>query len=99
VPYLTPKTEVPRPILGATVHYRGRQGFLAMRAAIVTATSGSLDPRGVEAGVVPALDSPMHVHLWVFTPSDAGGFAEYNAPFGTDSDGCIPPGSWTWPVV
>ncbi|MGI8336693.1 hypothetical protein ACRYCC_42685 [Actinomadura scrupuli] len=46
---------------------------MAMRAAIVTATVDSLDPRGVAAGRVPALASDEHVHLWVFTPRDAGG--------------------------
>jgi len=82
---------VPAPTLGRILHYRGKQGFNAMRAAIVTATVDSLDPRGVEGGHVPALDSPLHVHLWVYTPSDAGGFAEYNVPPG---DG---PGRWSWP--
>jgi hypothetical protein len=80
-----------KPTLGRIVHYRGKQGYQAMRAAIVTGTVDSLDPRGVEAGAVPALDSNQHVHLWVFTPGDKGGFPEYNVPPG---DG---PGEWTWP--
>lgn len=86
-----------QPSLGRIVHYRGKQGLLAMRAAIVTATVDSLDPRGVEAGEVPALDSDQHLHLWVFTPGAAGGFAEFNVPLGEPVDGCIPPGSWCWP--
>lgn len=86
-----------KPSLGRIVHYRGKQGYLAMRAAVVTAAVASLDPRGVEAGEIPGLDSPDHVHLWVFTPGAAGGFAEYNVPPGERVDGCIPPGSWCWP--
>lgn len=84
-------TDVPAPTLGRILHYRGKQGYQAMRAAIVTADVASLDPRGVEAGHVPALDSPHHVHLWVFTPGESGGFTEYNVGPG---DG---PGEWQWP--
>jgi len=87
---------MPKPTLGRIVHYRGKQGLLAMRAAVVTADTGNLDPRGVAAGEVPALDSDQHVHLWVFTPGAKGGFAEFNVPFGGE-DGEIPPGSWCWP--
>lgn len=101
-----------KPTLGRIVHYRGKQGLLAPRAAIVTATVDSLDQRGVEAGEVPALDSSDHVHLWVFTPSPAGGFAEFNVPHGkpdsrrepttpagrpTTAAATIPPGTWCWP--
>lgn len=92
-----------RPTLGRIVHYRGKQGLLAPRAAIVTATVDSLDPRGVASGEVPALDSAEHVHLWVFTPGDKGGFAEYNVPRGAAPAGeaetahYIPPGTWCWP--
>lgn len=89
-----------RPKLGDDVYYRGKHGYQAMRAAKVTATVNSLDPRGVEADQVPALDSPEHVHLWVFTPGDSGGFAEYNVPCGEGAVSEaeeIPPGSWCWP--
>lgn len=91
-----------RPALGEIVHYRGKQGLLASRAAIVTATRDSLDPRGVESGEVPALDSPEHVHLWVFTPGEKGGFPEFNVPHGeaageSATAGTIPPGTWCWP--
>lgn len=86
----------PSPTIGRIVQYRGKQGYQALRAAIVTATVETLDPRGVEAGEVPALDSPYHVHLWVFTPGDKGGFAEYNvAP---DEPGMCRPGMWQWPT-
>lgn len=93
-----------KPTLGRIVHYRGKMGLLAPRAAIVTVTVDTLDPRGVEAGLIPALDSDEHVHLWVFTPGEAGGFTEYNVPRGQSADegteataGTIPPGSWCWP--
>lgn len=90
-----------KPSLGRIVHYRGKQGLLAMRAAIVTCDVNSLDPRGVEAGVIPGLSSDTNVHLWVFTPGESGGFTEYNVPNGEGVEGCapgeIPPGSWMWP--
>lgn len=79
------------PTTGCIVRYRGKEGYQAVRAAIVTADVDTLDPRGVEAGSVPALDSPEHVHLWVFTPGMSGGFAEFNIGPG---DG---PGQWSWP--
>ncbi|MFC6080948.1 hypothetical protein [Sphaerisporangium aureirubrum] len=81
------------PCTGSIVRYRGKQGLHAVRAAIVTADVQTLDPRGVEAGHVPALDSPEHVHLWVYTPSEAigGGFAEFNVGPGDE------PGTWHWP--
>ena len=86
------------PTLGRIVHYRGREGLHAMRAAIVTADINSLDQRGVGAGKIQALTDDTHVHLWVFTPSMAGGFAEFNVAEGEPGeDGLIPPGTWTWP--
>jgi hypothetical protein len=86
---------VQKPSLGRIVHYRGKQGLHAPRAAIVTATVDSLDPRGVESGAVPALDSDEHVHLWVYTPSPAGGFAEFNVAPAVESG--PEPGQWYWP--
>jgi hypothetical protein len=83
--------DVMKPTTGRILRYRGKHGLYAMRAAIVTADVTTLDPRGVEAGHVPALDSDEHVHLWVFTPGDRGGFAEFNVGPG---DG---PGQWSWP--
>ncbi|WP_330438830.1 hypothetical protein OHB44_28065 [Micromonospora sp. NBC_00821] len=80
-----------KPSTGRIVRYRGKQGLLAMRAAIVTADVETLDPRGVAADEVPALDSDQHVHLWVFTPSEKGGFAEFNVAPGDE------PGQWSWP--
>jgi len=83
--------EVPIPTTCRIVRYRGKQGYQAVRAAVVTADVDTLDPRGVDAGEVPGLDSPMHVHLWVFTPGGSAGFAEHNVSYG---DG---PGQWSWP--
>lgn len=80
-----------KPTLCRIVRYRGKLGYQAPRAAIVTADIETLDPRGVEIGAVPALDSDMHVHLWVFTPGELGGFAEYNVGPGDE------PGQWSWP--
>ncbi|MDL4812831.1 hypothetical protein [Actinomadura opuntiae] len=84
-----------KPGLGRIVHYRGRVGRLAVRAAVVTATLDSLIPDGVVAGDVPALDDAMHVHLWVFTPG--GGFSEFNVPYSPPRPGGITPGCWCWP--
>ncbi|MFC7591012.1 hypothetical protein ACFQYP_64790 [Nonomuraea antimicrobica] len=82
---------VRRPQLADNVIYRGRDGLQAPRAAIVTATADSLDVRGVEAGEVPALTSPAHVHLHVLTPSPAGFFVEFDVPPGQG------PGQWHHP--
>ncbi len=79
------------PVTGQIVRYRGKMGLLAMRAAIVTADVDTLDLRGVASGEVPGLDSPQHVHLWVFTPGEKGGFAEFNVAPGNS------PGQWSWP--
>lgn len=87
-----------RPSLGRIVHYRGRHGIQALRCAIVTATTDTLDPRGVDAGAVEALDSPHHAHLWVYTPGPAGGFDEANIPYGPGIDGTPEPGKWAWPL-
>lgn len=92
---------MPKATLGRIVHYRGNRGLQTMRAAIVTATVDTLDPRGVDAGDVPPLTDDEHVHLWVYTPSAAGGFPEFNVPHGhgDEAGGDIPPGSWTWPTI
>ncbi|WP_113705376.1 hypothetical protein [Nonomuraea lactucae] len=80
-----------RPTTGRIVRYRGEQGLHAIRAAIVTADVETLDPEGVRLGAVPPLDSAFHVHLWVFTPGQQGGFHEYNVSPGAE------PGCWFWP--
>lgn len=90
-----------KPTLGRIVHYRGKQGRQAMRAAIVTGTVDSITSDGIESGDVPALDSEDHVHLWVFTPGSSGGFPEFNVlcgePHESQRDQEIPPGTWGWP--
>lgn len=86
-----------KPSLGRIVNYRGKQGLQTLRAAVITATRDTLDPRGVETGEVPALDSDNHVHLHVLTPSDRGFFVEYNVPL--DEPGQCHPGTWQWPTA
>lgn len=77
------------PTLGRIVHYVGKQGIHARRAAIVSCTVAELKPEGD----APALDSDMHVHLCVLTPGERGHFSEFNVPH--DPDGA--PGTWSWP--
>lgn len=48
------------------------------------------------AGEVPALTGEGHVHLWVFTPSEQGGFPEYDVP-PTEPGTEVKPGAWCWP--
>lgn len=59
------------PTIGRIVIYRSRTGDYDV-PAIVTATQETLNPKGVEAGFVPALSSEDHVHLTVFTPGMPG---------------------------
>lgn len=59
------------PSLGRIVIYRSRTGDYDL-PAIVNATKDSLNPKGVEAGYVPDLSSPTHVHLTVFSPGRGG---------------------------
>jgi hypothetical protein len=81
------------PLLGDTVWYRDKHGIHAVLAATVTATKGSLDPLGVAADHVPALTDKTHVHLWVHTPSDTGGFPAYNVPAAPEHSE-LSPGEW-----
>jgi hypothetical protein len=82
---------VAKPSLCRMVIYRGKQGRLAPRAAVVIGTQDSIMPEGIASGEVPALSSDRHVHLFVFTPGEAGHFTEYDVAPG---DG---PGEWSWP--
>ena len=86
---------MPKPTIGRIVLYRGKYGAHAMRCAIITCTQETLMPEPVASGAIPGLDSPTHVHLNVFTPSEIGAFVEYNAPMATGSE--IQPGEWAWP--
>lgn len=87
------------PTLGRIVHYRGKEGLKTLRAAIVTATKSTLDPRGVEAGQVPDLASGSHVHLAVLTPASSIVFSEFNVPFAGDGVTDPEPGQWAWPAI
>lgn len=92
------------PMLASLVIYRGRQGLKTLRTAVVTANANTLDPRGVEQGMVPGLTDDLHCHLWVFTPAasgpnaQTGGFGEFDVPYGGQEPGELPPGHWCWPA-
>lgn len=68
-----------RPSIGRVVVYRSRTGNYDV-PAIVTATTETLNPKGVELGHIPPLSSPTHVHLTCLTAGkpdkrrDAGDF-------------------------
>ncbi len=75
--------------------YRGKQGYQALRAAVISCTVDTLDPRGVEQGAIPPLTDETRVHLNVFTPSNLMMFVEYDVP---QAEGEDPgPGEWAWP--
>lgn len=57
--------------IGRMVIYRSRTGDYDC-PAVVTATTGTLNPKGVELGHVPALSDPSNVHLTVLTPGKPG---------------------------
>ena len=57
--------------IGRIVIYRSRTGRYSV-PAIINCTTDSIDPVGVEAGHVPALDTDENVHLTVFTPGKPG---------------------------
>lgn len=59
------------PAVGSIVLYRSRTGSYTV-PAIITATTGSLNQAGIEAGHVPALTGADNVHLTVFTPGKPG---------------------------
>lgn len=60
-----------RPTIGRIVIYRSRTGDYDV-PAIVTATTDTLNPKGVELGHIPALASENHVHLTCFTAGKPG---------------------------
>lgn len=55
------------PVITDPVLYRSRTAAYTV-PAIVTATTESLNLGAVEAGLIPALSSPRHVHLTVLSP-------------------------------
>lgn len=57
--------------IGRIVIYRSRTGDYDI-PAMVTATTDTLNRKGVEAGYVPDLSSDEHVHLTVFSPGMPG---------------------------
>lgn len=59
------------PAIGDRVIYRSRTGDYDV-PAIVNCTVDTIDPKGVEAGHVPALSGEYCVHLTVLTPGKPG---------------------------
>jgi hypothetical protein len=60
-----------KPTIGRIVIYRSRTGDYDV-PAIVTATTATLNAKGVELGHVPPLSGEEHVHLTVLTPGKPG---------------------------
>lgn len=60
-----------KPTIGRIVIYRSRTGDYDV-PAMVTATTDTLNAKGVEAGHIPDLSSKLHIHLTVFTPGKPG---------------------------
>ena len=60
-----------KPTIGRIVVYRSRTGDYDC-PAIVTATTATLNSKGVELGHIPALSSGEHVHLTVLTAGKPG---------------------------
>lgn len=95
------------PTIGRIVMYRSKTANYVL-PAMVTATMETLWPEGVETGQVPALSSPLHVHLQVFTPGIAESYPEHDVPFfelapvsarssPAEGEYEMLPGSWAWP--
>jgi hypothetical protein len=97
--------------IGRVVWYRSRTGAYDL-PAIVSATTRSLDPTGVELGHVPELTNQSRVHLTVFTSgipgtaregnevnNDAAGgtYQEFNVPLLAADATEIVAGTWRWP--
>ena len=78
-----------KPTLGHIVHYVGKQGVHATRAAIVTCTTAEANT-GTD---LTPLTSDLHVHLHVLTPGPRGFFVEEDIPFSAEPE----PGTWSWP--
>lgn len=81
--------QTPKPSLGRIVHYVGKQGVNAKRAAIVTCTVDEFH----EGTELAPLSSDTHVHLHVLTPGPRGFFVEDDIPYSEGGE----PGTWSWP--
>lgn len=88
-------TNTPAPTLGRIVHYRGRHGLHAKRAAIVTCTVAEWVPSD-EPDALPPPSTPEHVHLHVFSAGGPG-FDELDVPRSADPADPTP-GTWQWPT-
>lgn len=83
----------PLPTPGRIVWYQTdeRGGKRYYLPAIVSVTEQNLNQYGVEEGEILGLQSPWHVHLYVFSPGVP--YAEQNVPY--DPQGT--PRTWRWP--
>lgn len=84
--------------IGRIVLYRSKRNPYDV-PAVITATQDSLWRPGVEAGEVPDLASPQHVHLHVFTPGRLSGYQEFNVPLDVGAEEEPAPRTWRWPVM
>lgn len=88
------------PTPGRDVYYKSRTGNYILPAKVVV-TFDNIFEEGVDKGDIADLDSPVHVHLKVFSPGED--YVESNVPHATsheDFDGernPFPAGSWKWP--
>ena len=78
-----------RSISGTLTYLWIASWLFALSAATRAKVAAALRARNAGRNRKPG--GPLHVHLWAFTPSKGGGFAEFNVPPG---DG---PGQWQWP--
>lgn len=88
------------PTIGRIVHYRSKTGNYTL-PAIITATTETLWPGGVEREPELALSSELHVHLHVLTPGAQGDYTEHDVPcheaLPVESPEAQAPGTWRWP--
>lgn len=91
---------VPTP--GRDVLYKSKTGNYVLPAKVVV-TLDNLFSEGVKKGDIPGLDTPVHVHLKVFSPGED--YVEENCPHSSEHPDYdaranpFPAGSWCWPEI
>lgn len=87
---------VPSPTPGRIVWFTNRNAEY-YNPAIVVATrnmyANNLYRPYVDQGFVPDLHGELHVHLWVFSPGEAGGYQEHDVPYSPEGRAR----TWRWP--